>query len=587
MKTTQDKDGSGDTIPLGLLIFHIQALWVWRKKMENRCYFGRTGVLFTWPGWLITIVAAVLVLLSASPGMALKEMALFEKPFRISGFINQNVGYGIGGDHFDNKEDWQSFRYDVLLETKYNPHRDLDIFISGMLTGDWAYDLLSDDSEWKSKGFNESRDTFGVDTDLRDLLQEAHVTWTPGNFLFRFGKQIVVWGETDNFRLMDQINPQDQSRGMTDFEFETSIVPIWLARMEYFVQPDSTWLQDLGFEFIFNPNADFVANDGPGLGSDAHGVWGVGVDGPPLALDPNFGPIPYPIYLGMSAVPVPGLTLGLPSTASSMGSIDADIKEPDDWDSDYFEFGIRVKALINDAVITLNYFYGRDKSPITKFTNPATAPFSGLDISPYDGRAILHMDMDGYFPRFRLTGFTFTRDFETLNLSALGGVAPVLRLEAFYAFDNTFAANIGGMPSAFEAHDEIRYAIGIDWKIKVNWLNPRAYFTIMPQFYHRYIADYPSSYTLTSTQGSVEDNNYMFSLVLTTSYFHNKLVPTIVMVQDTTNRADLYQPQVAYEYSDKWNFTMGAVFLNGRRVGYGFQPLDNKDHVFFTASYRF
>jgi hypothetical protein len=38
-------------------------------------------------------------------------------------------------------------------------------------------------------------------------------TWTPGDFLFRVRKQIVRWGETDGFRLMDQINPLDQRRG--------------------------------------------------------------------------------------------------------------------------------------------------------------------------------------------------------------------------------------------------------------------------------------------------------------------------------------------------------------------------------------
>ena len=41
------------------------------------------------------------------------------------------------------------------------------------------------------------------------LLKEVHLTWTPKNFNFRVGKQIVVWGETDGFRLMDQINPLD------------------------------------------------------------------------------------------------------------------------------------------------------------------------------------------------------------------------------------------------------------------------------------------------------------------------------------------------------------------------------------------
>ncbi len=36
---------------------------------------------------------------------------------------------------------------------------------------------------------------------------------TNNQFYFRVGKQIVQWGETDGFLLMNQINPIDQRRG--------------------------------------------------------------------------------------------------------------------------------------------------------------------------------------------------------------------------------------------------------------------------------------------------------------------------------------------------------------------------------------
>jgi Protein of unknown function (DUF1302) len=542
--------------------------------MRNRINKGkRTG-----SKWIAICFVASLVLLWSSPGMSLETTELFGKPFTAGGFINQGIGYGIGGDHYDTKTHWQSFRYDILLETQYDPRTDLRIFVSGMLTGDFAYAILDGNREWETKGIAASRDEFGHDTVLRDVLQEAHVTWTPGNFLIRLGKQIVVWGETDSFRLMDVINPLDQSRGITDYEFETTILPLWLARVEYFIQPNSTWLQDLAFEFIFNPNADFVPDSGPGLGMDAHGIWGVAIDTGPMSYVPG---VAVPLA-ATGGVVLPGFTL-VPT--SSLGTADVALENPDSWDSDYFEYGFRIKAIINDSLISFNYFYGRDNSPITKYTNLA-APFNGVSLSPHDDRVILLSDMDGYYPLFRMAGMTFTRDFENLNISALGGVSPVLRLEAFYGFSNTFTA-IMGLPAAFEQHDEIRYAIGVDWKVKVNWLNPRAYFMISPQFYHRKIRDYPAAYTLNSTTGAVFADNYTTSLVMNTSYFHNKLAPTIVWVSDRSNHADMYIPQVKYEYSDKWNFTLGAVFLNGQVAAAGFQPLENKDHMFLTISYKF
>jgi len=206
---------------------------------------------------------------------------------------------------------------------------------------------------------------------------------------------------------------------------------------------------------------------------------------------------------------------------------------------------------------------------------------------------IFHLARDGYYARFKMAGFTITRDFENLYISALGGVAPVLRLEAFYGFDNTFETVLPGyLQAGFEKHDEIRYAIGVDWKVKINWLNPRAYFMISPQFYHRIIRDYPSGPepTLSQYGGAVpvEDDNYMTSLMILTTYFHNKLEPSFFWLEDRTNHAGFFRPQLKYEYSDKWNFTLGAVIINARkRMIPGFHALENKDHIYFTVGYRF
>jgi hypothetical protein len=41
-------------------------------------------------------------------------------------------------------------------------------------------------------------------------------------------KQIVLWGEMDGIRHTAPINPLDQRRGLTDAEFETTIIQIWL-----------------------------------------------------------------------------------------------------------------------------------------------------------------------------------------------------------------------------------------------------------------------------------------------------------------------------------------------------------------------
>lgn len=498
-------------------------------------------------------VCAIALAVMVRPALAFEQVTIGGGPLRMMGYINQSVAYGIGNDTYDTKQGWQSFRYDALLEANYRPTSDLTVFIAGMLSGDWAYDILRDSSEWKKKGFPESRNELAHDTVFRDLLQEAHITWNPGNFSVRLGKQIVVWGETDGFRLMDQINPIDQRRGITDVEFESSILPIWLGKFEYFLQPNSSWLQDLGFEFIFNPNADFEADREIIFGNDKVGIWSPDVEVP-------LGP-------GMIAY---------------LGSFDTELDKPDDWDEDYFEYGIRIKSVIQDSILTLNYFYGIDNAPVL-LPVPVMPRFG---MTEFDGRMILHPAYTGKFARFRILGATFTKDFENLNVSALGGVGPVLRLEAFYGFDNTFAG-----PMAYEDHDELRYAIGVDWKIKVNWLNPRAYFLISPQFYHRHVMDYPSGYELNQNASTtpVRDDTYQTSLMINTTYFHNKLEPSFFWLANWTDeeKGGFYRLQLKYERSHLWNYALGAIFINGEKLQNGMEPIEDKDHIYFTASYKF
>ncbi|MHB8766372.1 MAG: DUF1302 family protein, partial [Deferrisomatales bacterium] len=412
------------------------------------------------------------LLLAAVPGAGgAAEFTLAGSPARVMGFVNQGAAYGLGGDHFDNQEGFNSAVFDALVEAEYNPAYSLSVFGALQLTGDWAYELLSGNDDWTDRRFQDSRSELFLDTQLRDVLQEFHATWVPGSFYIRAGKQIVVWGETDGFRIMDQINPFDQRRGLGDVEFESTILPIWILKADYYLHPESAWLQDASVEFVFNPNADFVPNRRIVPGNDVAGVWAPTID----------TPLPFP-----------------PFTAR-IGSFAEALEQPDEWDPEGYELGVRMRAVVQDKIVTLNYFNGIDNDPVRVLSGPP-----GVELA-FDGVPILHLPVTGKYHRFRTAGATFTGDFPGLSSSLLGGVAPVLRLEGFYGFNNTFATQ--GFVKAVE-QDEVRYAVGVDWKIKVSFLNPRAYFFLSPQFYHQKILDYPTDVTLSDAAGRLEDDNY-------------------------------------------------------------------------------
>jgi hypothetical protein len=332
-------------------------------------------------------------------------------------------------------------------------------------------------------------------------------------------------------------------------EFETSIIPIWLVKAEYFVPQKPTWMQELGVEFVFNPNVTFIRNQLILGGNEYSGIWNP-------ELDLNILPTP-------------------PFPRQKAGHTNLILDKPDAFDSQGFEYGGRIKAMIKDSVITLNYYYGLDKNPVGRVVGATFTPRS-------DGLLEVNPQIKGYYPLFRYVGATFSREFSSLRASALGNVAPLLRLEALYAFSNTFMTSTNDL----EKRDEVRWAASVDWKVKIPWLNPRAYFAISPQFMHQRILNYPSDFNLATPGGKLYENNYMGTLNINTTYLHNKLAPSFFWMRDLTNRANMFRYQVTYDYSNEWRFTLGAVTLDGTKKGQGFELFHNKDYMYFKISYK-
>jgi len=488
--------------------------------------------------FMSVLVAMVSTMMITFPAVA-KQLLVFEKPLNLFFVATQGGAFSlIDKDKYDTEKGFNSALMNLFVEGDYTPLNNLKFYASSMLTVDWIYQLKTNDSSWHDKLFSDSS-RLNVDDKYWQLLKEAHVTWTPKDFLFRVGKQIVKWGETDGFRLMDQINPGDGRRGFSDVEFETSVIPIWLIRTEYYPDIKSSWLTDLGLEFIFNPNADFIADQRIRTGNDVGGIW---------APDAMAG-------------------------QAHVGSIFENIREPDKW-TEGQEFAFRVKGVVSNTFLTLNYFYGRDNSPVLR-----SAPIAPKISMASDGRLILHPFQNGFYPRFRYAGATLAKDITPLKASFLGGVAPVIRMEAFYAFNNTF---VDKKNTLFES-DEFRWSIGVDWKVKIPVLNPMNYFSISPQFYHRCLMDYPEA-----EMGSLKKNNYQATLSISTSYLHNRLIPSLFVLHDVNSKSNQFRLQLFYDYSTQLRFTLGTIFLHGdnKEKYKQFQLFDHKDYIFFKVAYK-
>ena len=67
----------------------------------------------------------------------------------------------------------------------------------------------------------------------RNRLFQAFVDWEQGPVFVRFGRQNLVWGETDVFRLLDNINPTDSSFGGFFIDLDERRVPLNMLRVSY------------------------------------------------------------------------------------------------------------------------------------------------------------------------------------------------------------------------------------------------------------------------------------------------------------------------------------------------------------------
>ncbi len=482
-----------------------------------------------------------------------------------NGYLNQAVSVGNSDEKedFDTMENFRQAVMQALLELDCSPTPETRFFVSGLLNVDWAYQIMQSDDEWKAKHFDESKNELFVLSESYSLLKEAHASWMPGNFIFRAGKQIVAWGETDAIRITDQINPVDMRRGASDMEFETSIVPIWMLRTDYYPDIYLDWIYDVGLELIFNPNAQFIPNwNNAVLGADKNGVWA------PYASNDR----------------LPG---------SIIASNDELLEEPNRWNSDGYEYGARLRANIMEAMCSLSYFYGISNSPVMR-------PTAGLGtgrLADYEGGRYYHVEYEGYYPRYRFLGLTLLRDFGALDMSSIGISSPVVAFESLYGYDNTYEdysiANALGLPG-IQKYDEFRYSVGAAWKVRIPWLNPTDSITINPTWIHQQGIDYPSipeghtRAVLSQGGGIMPFNKHMYTIstLIYTFYSHAKWNPQIFWLRNIwdNNIGDTVRCKLIYKPTSNWSYALTAMIFTNEAMR---PAMDNKDYLSFTAKYQF
>ena len=177
-----------------------------------------------------------------------------EKAWRLSGAVTLGAAYNYEHDApATGQTDYRGLsrlRTKLNLEHDYNFNNNWRSHLSGYAYYDLAYQLNGRDNYT-----DEVLDEYETEIELGEAWLQGKLNAQTD---LKIGRQIVVWGKSDNIRITDLINPMDNREpGMTDIE--DLRLPLTMARLDYYVG-------DWGISALAIPEIRF--NKMPPLGSD-------------------------------------------------------------------------------------------------------------------------------------------------------------------------------------------------------------------------------------------------------------------------------------------------------------------------------
>jgi len=151
-------------------------------------------------------------------------------PISLDGFLKLGSTFNFSHDAPDNAQtDWRGIsrlRAELQLEVEIKPKGRWQAFVSGKGFYDAAYGI---------NGREDYTDPVLAEYEDELELREAYLLISPASRLdVKAGRQIVVWGKSDNIRVTDVLNPLDlREPGLTDIE--DLRLPVTMTRMDYFI----------------------------------------------------------------------------------------------------------------------------------------------------------------------------------------------------------------------------------------------------------------------------------------------------------------------------------------------------------------
>jgi hypothetical protein len=432
---------------------------------------------------------------------------------------------------------------------------------------------------------------------------EAVLDVSPTDALkIRLGRQFISWGETDGFRLLDLINPQDLTfsppAAPNLFNLDETRIPSWGLRTLYTVAPvTNTILEFFALPGFFDQAKQRVdeivgSNDTRDF-KVRYGRWSAHPETRLLLANSNaFGNLftnPFNPVACQTATPSRIGCLVIPTTSREL---------PDAGDA--WKIGTRFSHSFGKLNFALGYIWGfnpQSTDMVFKLTGRRciAAPIAcNLGLAPTVASLRLMNDRTNIFAG----QFNYP----------LGDVLTVpvnttVRGEVAFFPDKTY--NISSFPGAFglraSAHpkyptgvvekDTLRYALGFDRTTLIPFLHPddpwRA-FSLSFQIFQSIIFNHEDGIRPFSTAEKIKRVSTTLTFRIGTGYVGDTILPDVFVAYDpdgywSANPAISYVPPG----NEKIRLSLVGAFYGGRNKFKSLGFFDEKDSVFLKMRYQF
>jgi hypothetical protein len=467
-----------------------------------------------------------------------------------------------------------SFNTQNLIETPDNDKWDTQMIRSTaygeiQTDMDWSlwtvvyrYDLekesLTDQNIQKIRDAGGSKDDLTKDIYTNFDFREWYGDFKFGDrFLFRGGKQQVVWGNTDFFSGLDIVNGYDNSwRSFLEAPNEQRRKPLIMANLTTEV-PE----YDGSLQLILRPGLDRDKDIG-----NTYDIFGGR-----WAQQPN---------------------KGVDFFANHLMTYNLDHPEGDQEDPTY---GARWDGRIGGldyGVMYLHSFFG---DPVV---NPSEATFGALGAQHYkeEPQGILG---DFFFKQVDITGLTLNYYVAPLDIVARTELS--YSWNVCYNYGTDFA---GGTLPGFEGvieKDVVRMMFNFDRNVKfAEWMFGayRPGFLSL-QVFDNWIMDYDEDEDIVLQAGygrEVEEHETIGTAILSWNYYYDRVTPQLAAGYDFTNQGAFLIPSLSFTYGDHWRLMFEYdrfINMNGKKPGeveedHGLlHGLDNNDQFYVRLQYQF